>query len=121
MTPEEFVEALRQVALLATVEGTVAVLEQPPGRRPKQELVEVSNWYRSRSEEGKAFLRRIMTMTADDAVFGVLAVLDGVRTIEDDPDKGAFRLIFKKGDQEWDLIDPTWEFLHDLLKAPDAK
>jgi hypothetical protein len=120
MTPEEFVEALRRAALVAAVDGMEAILERPPGRRPKPELVDASNWYRSLSEHDRRVMRQVMIMTAYQTVFGVLAVLDGARVIEDDPQKGEFRIIYKKGGKEWDLTEQNGSPLHELLNDEDV-
>lgn len=115
MKPEEFVNALRNVVLERTVRSTLANIEKPPGRRPRAELVEASAWFATLSEEERARLRSIASMVAHDAVFGVLAVLDGARVVEDTPEKGEFRLTFSKGGQEWELNPPDGIPLHDLL------
>jgi len=115
MTPEEFVAALRKVVLLTTVNSTLSVLERPPGRAPGRELIELSSWYKGLVPEERAMLQRVATMVARQAVFGVLAVLDGVRPVESTPEKGNFRLVFQKGGREWALNPPDGVALHDLL------
>jgi len=115
MTPEEFVEALRSAAIDAAVEGTVAGLERPPGRRPAKELVEASHWYGALTAADRAMVTRVLQMAAHQAVFGVLAVLDGARIIENDPQKGEFRLTLKKDGREWTLVDANTMPLHDIL------
>lgn len=67
------------------------------------------------SEDDRATLRSVASMIAHDAVFGVLAVFDGVRVVEDTPEKGEFRLTFLKDGQEWELNPPDGIPLHDLL------
>lgn len=113
MTPEEFVAALEKTVLTAAVDATVATLEQPPGRRPRQDLVEASAWFRSLAAPDQAMLIRVLNMTAHHAVFGLLAVIDGSRAIEDDSEKGEFRLIFRKGSEQWDLTEGN--SLHEIL------
>ena len=54
-------------------------------------------------------------MVAHQAVFGVLAVLDGARVVESTPDKGTFKLAFRKGDKQWDWNPSTGVPLHDHL------
>ena len=115
MTPEEFVAVLQKTVLAAAIEATVATLKHPPGRRPREELVEASGWFRALSDQDQATLIRVLNMTAHHAVFGFLAVLDGARVVEDDAEKGEFRLIFRKGGQEWDITDSKGAPLHDIL------
>jgi hypothetical protein len=120
MTPEEFVNALREVALERAVDSTLASIESPPGRHPRRELVEANIWYRSLAEEDRTRLRAVASMVAHQAVFGVLAVLDGARVVENTPDKGTFKLAFQKGEKEWPLNPPDGVPLHDLLNEPSG-
>jgi hypothetical protein len=115
MTPEEFVNVLRLVALDHVTESTISVIEDPPGRRPRPELLELRDWYKGLAEHDHIRVRQVAAMAAHGALFAVLAVLDGVRAVEDTPDKGSFQLIFRKGGKEWVLNPPHGEFLHDLL------
>lgn len=102
MTPEEFVPALRKTVLAAAVDAPITTLERPPGRLPSQDLVEVSRWFRSLSDQDQAMLVRALNIAARHATFGFLAVLDGSRTIEDDSEKGEFITI----PQWWYRMDP---------------
>ena len=120
MTPEDFVNALREVVLTRAVDSTLSAIENPPGRRPRRELIEANAWYQGLSEQERVQLRQVASMVAHQAVFGVLAVLDGARVVEDTPDKGTFKLAFHKGSEEWDLNPPGGVPLHDLLtQTPD--
>jgi hypothetical protein len=115
MTPEEFVNVLREVVLTSAAEETLRAIADPPGRRPRRELLEANAWYRGLSEHDRAQLRQVAVMTAHQAVFGFLAVLDGVQVVEDTPEKGTFKLTFCKGDHEWELTPRRGELLHDIL------
>jgi hypothetical protein len=115
MTPTEFVDAIRNVVLASAVKGTVSVLERPPGRRPREELVRASAWFHSLSESDKAMLRTALEIAAHGAVFGLFSVLDGVRAVEDGEEKGSFRLTHVRGDKETVINSPDGISLHDLL------
>jgi hypothetical protein len=115
MTSEEFVDVLREAVLARAVDSTLSAVEKPPGRRPSRELVEASIWFQGLSEEGRTQLRAVASMVAHQAVFGMLAVLDGARVVESTPDKGTFRLTFRKGEMEWELNPADSVPLHDLL------
>lgn len=115
MTSEQFIEALRRVVLESAVDSTIVVLERPPGRRPERAAVETSTWYKGLSDQDRIMLKRALAMTAHHAVFGFLAVLDGVRVVEDDPEKGRFRLLFQKGTTELELNPVDGVPLHDIL------
>jgi hypothetical protein len=115
MTSEDFVRALQETVLSRAVDSTLSSIEAPPGRRPRRDLVEANMWYQALSEKDRLELRRVAAMVAHQAVFGLLAVLDGSRVVENTSDKGAFRLTFRKGQQEWELNPPHGVPLHDIL------
>jgi hypothetical protein len=115
VTPEQFIEALRNVVLAHVTANTISALEKPPGRRPRRDLVDASAWYQRLSDDDRARLRDVVAMAAHSTMFGMLAVLDGMRVIEDTTEKGTFRLTFSKGGQEWELNPPEGVPLHDLL------
>ena len=54
---------------------------------------------------------------AEDVVFGVLCVLDGVRAIENGPDKGELELYYVKGESRVLLNDMKQCELHDIFQA----
>ena len=122
MTPEEFVDVLREVVLTRAVGSTLSAIESPPGRRPRQELILENAWYRELSEQDREHLRRVATMVAHQTLFGLLAVLDGARVVENTAEKGVFKLSFRQGDHEWELNPPDGVPLHDILNQPsDAR
>jgi hypothetical protein len=115
MTPEQFVDAVRDTVQTRAVDAGLSALERPPGRRPSPHLVEVSTWYRQLSAQDKSRVRGVATLVARQAVFGFLTVLDGARVIDNGPEKGEFRLLYRKGDREWDLTPTNGVALHELL------
>ena len=46
-------------------------------------------------------------------------MLDGVRAIEDEEDKGILKLYFEKDGNRVLINDPDQEFLHDLYKSEE--
>jgi hypothetical protein len=115
MTPDRFVSALRQVVSQAAVTDTLSLLESPPGRKPAPELIDASHWYRSLSDHDRANVARVLGMVSHQVLFGILAVLDGVRSLEGPGEKGDFRLVFRKREREWELVGPGTPPLHDIL------
>jgi uncharacterized protein (DUF1778 family) len=120
MTPQEFVEALQVAVLNRAPRSVLAALDNPPGRKPAEVLVTSGTWYRDLSPNDRAHVQTIAGMVAFQAVFGMLAVMDNVRTLESTPDKGRFVLSFVKDGQTWELNPPDGEMLHDLLDKPQA-
>jgi len=113
MDTQQFVDILRIVVRDSAASQELSVLSSPPGRRPSPDLQERSNWYNSLSDDQKKILSSVILDVADRAVFGFLCVLDGVRAIEDDIDKGHLELRYVK-DNSTLLNPPEGEMLHDL-------
>jgi hypothetical protein len=115
MTTLEFVKSVKAEACDSAVDTLMEILDNPPGRRPDERLVALAAWYRQLSSADKECLHQTITRTAHVAVFGVLAILDGVRAVEGLGPKGEFELYYVKGSQRVLLNDPKEGFLHDLL------
>lgn len=118
MNANDFVDAIRSEVRDAAAADVMTLLEHPPGRRPAPELVALSQWFATLSDADKRRIRGIASMASQHATFGFLAVLDGVRVIENDMDRGALELRYVKRDKETLLNDPNRPPLHDLLLHP---
>lgn len=115
MDGEEFVNTIKQVVIERSVNGTIKNLTNPPGRSPELELKNLSRFYNELSHDQRELIKKIIWMTSEMTVFGFLCVLDGVRAIEDDENKGTLELIYRKDGISKTLNDPNQDFLHDLL------
>ena len=113
MDRERFVDAIRRVVRDAAVADTLAVLSQPPGRRPAAGVVGLSAWYSQLAPQDHERLERVIEMAADRAVFGFLCVLDGARAI--DSEAGTLDLRYRKGTEDVSLNDADGSPLHELL------
>jgi hypothetical protein len=89
------------------------VLERPPGRTPKKDIVEVSAFFLAMDPAQRELIKMIIEQTAGRAVFGMLAVLDGVRII--DQKHGEFVLTYRHDGEESVLTLKRGEMLHELL------
>jgi hypothetical protein len=115
MDTREFIDAVRIGVRDHGASGIMELLQSPPGRRPAEDLQAQSRWYHSLDEEGKRILSSIVLRAVDHAVFGFLCVIDGVRVIEDKPDKGELELWYVGAGNERVLLNPPeGDFLHDL-------
>ncbi|GAA5218976.1 hypothetical protein ACFSJ3_16610 [Corallincola platygyrae] len=117
MNKQEFVDAIRLVVSKSAIEATVESMEAPPGRRPPQELVERSEWYRSLSENDRLMVSRAVSESVHEAVFGFLCVLDGVRSISDIDETNQLTLNKGMGKNAIQLNSEDGEYLHDLYNA----
>ncbi len=113
MTPNDFVETIRALAMGAAVDDTVAVLARQPGRRPSPDLVELSTWYQELDNRGQERLRSAIELAARQAVFGVLAIIDGARAASDEA--GAFELTFRSERGVVPISGAGGAVLHEML------
>lgn len=116
MNGQNFTEIIVEVVRKTAITGSIEYLKEPPGRKPPEEVVRLSEWYNSLSDKDKENLNRTVAMAVDDSLFGFLAVLDGVRTIEDE-DKGLLELHYVKNNEKILLNNPNEEFLHDMYNG----
>lgn len=114
MKGEDFVEALRTHVLEAAVEDTLAFLKAPPGRRVTQEERALSNWFNDLPELHREYFASTLKMVSQQAVFGVLAAIDGARKIADG--EGRFELAYVSDDTVILNAEDSTP-LHDLLNA----
>lgn len=82
---ERFVELLINHVRAPAIEDTVATMKEPPGRAPHPQLIELSTWFNDLAESDRAFVARAMTDAVDSALFGVLCMLDGARSVNPRP------------------------------------
>jgi len=92
MDSEEFVRGVKGVCSDALAESEITSFGKPPGRRPSTRLLRLSKWFQELSPGDQAMLAEAMQLSAEDAIFGLFCVLDGVRVIENGPEKGDFEL-----------------------------
>jgi len=114
MHSKEFIETIKIVVEEASIKGIQENLNKPVGRHPDQKLIELSRWFNSLSLEGKSMVSKIIKESVEMSVFGFLCVLDGVRPIEDDEEKGKLELFYEKNGSRILLNDPDQEYLHNL-------
>jgi len=116
MTPEYFVDSLRESCRDGAVDDCVALFENPPGRRPPEQLVRLSRWFNTLSQTDREFVIAAMSEAADATLFGVLCIIDGVRFIEPEGEKSEFTLTASRGGVASQL-SPSETFLHDIYRS----
>ncbi|OUQ95190.1 hypothetical protein B5M10_18825 [Pluralibacter gergoviae] len=116
MDSEKFVSVLNLVVRDAAVEDEISLLKSPPGRNPPKELVDLSNFYNTQTEEVKGLINKIIKRTAENTLFGVLCVIDGVRAIENDENKGELVLTYHKDNKSSYVLNKNKD-LHDIYNA----
>ena len=115
MNAAEFVSGIKSEVQDSAVRETIDLLTQPPGRSPSLSLLSASAWFKSLSSEDQQQARQVLAIVSRSAVFGLLCVLDGVRTLEESNEKGIFELLYKNGADSILLNSPKGPMLHELL------
>lgn len=122
MTPEEFITKIKEVVYESAIRGSLSLIQKPSGRNPPANLVALSQWFSGLSEADKKTVKTAITLAARQAVFGMLAVLDGVRQIENPSENGMLELRYVNNNEIRLLNDPNADSLHDLFnrEAPSV-
>jgi hypothetical protein len=81
MHPDEFIEPVYLAVYKTTIDGVLRLLAKPPGREPYEDLADLAAWYNSLDDRGREKVAGIVRVTTDQAVFGMLASIDGVRSL----------------------------------------
>jgi hypothetical protein len=117
MNQDEFIKALKLVVHDATIRGVIESLLHPPGRRPRERLKRLSNWFNTLPAEHRQNVQEIIQQSVHAAVFNTLCVLDGVVAVESTSEKGELRLTFTKSGESVTLSGPEVGLLHDLYQG----
>ena len=84
LQPREFIDAVHAAVYKTAIDGVIRLLGQPPGRRPRRNLSELSSWYNGLDVPDRDRVQAVVRLAVDQAVFGMLAALDGSRTLGQD-------------------------------------
>lgn len=114
MNSEDFVEALKLHVRDVAINGTISNLKSPPGKRVPPNERARSDWYNALSIEESEHVNSVIATAVHQTLFGLLAVLDGARTIDDEG--GQFELAYV-ADLRVVLNDPQAIGLHELLNT----
>ena len=117
MDVTKFIAAIRLTVERPAVKSCVSDYDDPPGRRPSDELVELSQWYKSLGDSDKEMLEKAMQDAVHASLFGLFCVLDGVRVIENSEDRGELELWYVKNGVRTQINDPDQNLLHDEYQA----
>jgi hypothetical protein len=120
MDSSEFIQSIKLCVRDAAVEDTIVNLKRPPGRRVMPQERERSDWSNQLSAADKGHVNSVIISAVHEALFGLFAVLDGARAIEDGAAKGRFELSYV-GKHRIVLNDPKSIGLHDLFNAGDRE
>ncbi len=117
MTPDSFVSLIKESVELSAKDDVIENLKEPPGRKPDPELLKNSEWYLALNEEGKERVKSIVSDSVSETIFGLLSVLDGVRSISADGEVNSIELYHVENGSKVLLNDEAKEYLHDIYNS----
>lgn len=115
MDGRDFVERLTIAVRDETVSGVLAKLTKPAGRSPGQEVLDRAKWFNDLDNQSRYLLQSCIREAVDDAIFGMLCVLDGARAIEDRGSNGRLELHYVS-DKSTFLNSPDGQSLHEFFE-----
>ncbi len=116
MDKKHFIDLIVRYLREPTLDDVVENLVEPPGRHPSSEDIELSSWYKELCSKDREMVAKIIRESVDEALFGFLCILDGVRSIFANEESG-IELNYMEGGQKTLLNGMDGDFLHDLYKA----
>jgi hypothetical protein len=75
----------------------------------------VSQWFNQLPDADKAKVQDVVKLATRQSVFGVFAVLDGVRQVDGSENKGVLELRYCKNGQSQLINDSNTQPLHDIF------
>ncbi|NEN75479.1 hypothetical protein F9B74_03950 [Pelistega sp. NLN82] len=111
---EKFIDNLYQQVDIDGINRIVSILEDPPGRRPAEELKSLSHYFNSKSEDEKIILKKMIKLAVESTIFDILCILDQVCTFDDDIENIKI-LAMNKAGEEILVNDDNKQYLHDLF------
>lgn len=96
MNTEKFIKLLKLIERRKIINSIKDTLETKDIPIYDKNIKNIINYYNKKSDEEKIKLFDIIEMSVDQAIFGLLCVIDGVSFIENSQEKGEFQLIYKK-------------------------
>jgi hypothetical protein len=87
MDAEEFVAVIRQHVQEQAVKDLIKTFTAPPGRKPRDMLVKVSEWRARLTSDEQKLLDDVIAESVRVALFGLFAVIDGARVVDNDVER----------------------------------
>jgi hypothetical protein len=119
MDQRTLIDSLCAAVLDGLPTGLVESWENPPGRLQSDERRNRADWVKGLTASDRKFLDEFAAEAARSAMFGILAVLDGSRAIENPPARGhlELRYVSASGDSLMASSAPAMPVppLHELL------
>jgi hypothetical protein len=106
--------SIKEVIVNGSIKSVQSLLIKPPGQKPENRLIQISEWYNKLNDSEKSIVIQIIKESVEMGLFAFLCVLDGVKAIEN-TDKGVFKLYYENGNEKVLLNNPENDYLHNFL------
>lgn len=100
----------------ATVDDLIELFTSPPGRKPEKFLVDVAEWRSNLSDHDRELLDRVIAESVRATLFGLFAVVDGARVVDQSVERFVICTEDREGRRE--PVNDTDSDLHSHF-APD--
>lgn len=110
---ESFIDEIYQQISLDGLELITSTLCSPPGRKPKETLVKLSEYFNNKSEQEKEIIKEIIQFSINSTIFDMLCIFDGVTKLDENIED--IKLSVMMGNKEYLLNDIEQQYLHDLF------
>ncbi len=87
MDSEKFAGLIEKYVRKETINDAMKVFRNPPGKKPRAVLIEISEWINRLSSADQELLEAAISESVRMALFGLFAVIDGSRVIDSDIDR----------------------------------
>jgi hypothetical protein len=116
MNSYEFVGGLKNYVYEHAAPNAIESLDRPD-KDDSADFLRAADWVKSLAPPDRVHLLRAMKLAAEDAIFGMLCVLDGVRVVENSSDKSQFALLAIRNLEIDVITDVRGELLHDIFRG----
>ena len=76
MNSHDFINAIKSTVVDASLKSVISNLQRPPGRKPSEKLIEISEWFNGLGKPDKDLAMSVIKESVETAVFGLLCVLE---------------------------------------------
>ncbi|AOR68208.1 hypothetical protein BBJ41_12060 [Burkholderia stabilis] len=87
MDTQKFVADIKRYVQEQAVNDLIKTFTAPPGKRPRAQLVRVSEWRAQLNSDEQQILDEVIAESVRVALFGLFAVIDGARVVDEDVDR----------------------------------
>jgi len=118
MNNKGFVEAIELIASSA-LNGLLKAIENPPGRSPSPNLVQISDFFRTLNEKDRQTFAIALELASRQSINNLFLVLDGSLAFESMAEKGQLELYYNNGKERVRLNDPCEVPLNEIYRRDD--